>query len=459
MRLKILVFFVASINTALGQKIEFKVQFSEPLAVFEFVNHITSNSGSNPYKEVFDSSKYNNEKYKSLLVKFESINYFYWYEYTQYPYGNKIGGNTYFLLNKNLIESKTLEEFESKSLGIIPNSDLAELNKTLIAFLPVYREIILKPNRASLEKQIKLFKQKTKEINIGNLVEKIKKFHNSSWNISKPFVLNICPTAASNNIHATAFFNYAFTNLPCNQTDMNLIMSFMFHESFHIIYDEQSLEFKLEFAKWFKENPSKYSKYAELLFNEAITTALSSGYLWNLLEKSPMPPEKWYNNKYIAEMAVEIYPMTLKYLNEDKQIDRTYVNEYIRLYESKFPEWISDVVNVMSDRFIICEDKLVYKTIGKKFKYRNIDEYADQLNLQNLQKMKSIPITKMVVVSKKKHESIDLIKLTFPELKDWNPNVSTDFSHSVFLADRVYLIIVNAVTRPAEDILAEIILR
>jgi hypothetical protein len=450
-RLLAFLFLLITANVASGQ---FKVQFSEPLAVSEFVNHITSNSRPNPYKAVFDSSKYNNEKYKALLTKFEAINYFYWYEYPQYPYGNKIGGNTYFLLNKNLIESKSIEEFESKSFGIIPNADLAAFSDVLKAFLPVYREIIFEPNKASLKKQITQLNQKIKETDIGSVIEKVKKFHNSSWDSSKPFILNVCPTKAGNGINATAFFNYAYVNLPANQNDMELILSVMFHESFHIIYDEQSLEFKKEFAGWFDSNSSKYSRYAELLFNEAITTALSSGYLYSTLKKAPMPPEKWYNNKYIRSMAIEIYPLTLKYLHEDKTIDKSFVDEYIRLYESKFPGWITDIDNLLGDRFIICEGKQAYRAISKSFRYRNIDENADELTAQNLQKMKSLPITKLIILPKNdQQQSIALIKQTFPELKDWAPAVDSDFSYSTFLPDKTYLIIVNPVTKPAVDIL------
>lgn len=456
MRLVALFVFLAGCKNMLAQEVKFQVQFSEPLAIFQFVSAITPNSGNNAYKSAFDSSRFNNAEHKSILEQFEALNYVYWYEYPQYPYGNKIGGSTYFLLGKNLIESKTIEEFESKSVGIIPNSDLAAMSKVLLSFAPVYRELILNPNREILNSQIRQFRTKIRETNISYYVGKIKHFHNSSWNTARPFILNICPTPPGTNINATAFFNYAYINLPSNQKDMDLVLTLMFHEAFHIVYDEQPLQFKTEFANWFRNNSSRYSKYAELLFNEAITTTLANGYMYYALKKSLMDADKWYNNPYIAAMAVEIYPMTLKYLEAGKQVDKSFVDEYIRMYETKFPQWITDIPNLMGDRYILCADQQVYRAISRKFRYRNIDEYAREMTTQNLQKIKSLPITKLIVLpDSSKAENIAMIKETFPELKDWKPDTSADFSHATFLSDKTYLIIVNATKRPAAELLAE----
>lgn len=447
---------IAYIGNAFGQKIEFKVQFSEPLAVLEFISHITKNSPPNVYKNRFDSSAYNSDKYRALLTKFEGLNYVYWYEYTQYPYGNKIGGSTYFLLCKNLIESKTIDEFESKSIGIIPSSDLHELSGILSEFVPVYREVIFKPCEVDLKKQIVLIEKKIKETDVSLIIQKIKTFHNSSWTTKKPFSLNICTTPSTKSLNATAFFNYAFGNIPARHADIDLILSFIFHEAFHIIYDEQSLDFKLEFDKWFKENPSRYSEYAELLFNEAITTALSSGYLYKTSTGAMMPNEKWYSNKFIATMAVDIYPMTSQYLAENKTIDKAFIDKYISLYEKKGKDWLLAPDNVLGDRYIITEDRAAFRTISKLYPRRSIDEYSDQLNLLTLEKMKSLPITKVVLITKDNQAKLDLVKQTFTGLKEWHPDHTSDFVYSYFLPDKTYIVIVNSVKKQIGELLTEI---
>ena len=57
----------------------------------------------------------------------------------------------------------------------------------------------------------------------------------------------------------------------------------MMHETYHIVYDEQSLEVKTEIDTYFKENKSKCSGYAYQLMNEVLATVLGNGYVYEKL--------------------------------------------------------------------------------------------------------------------------------------------------------------------------------
>jgi hypothetical protein len=457
MKFVTIVFFFFITGISVGQKMEFRVQSSEPLAVFEFVNQITESGGNNPYKDAFQSSKYYTDANKRLLEKFESINYMYWYEYPQYPYGNKIGGNTYFLLAKNLINSKSFEEFAKESIGIIPNSDLASMTEILTSFLPIYRELIFKPNEGLYRIQVSAIQKKILATDVSAYFNKVKRFHNSSWNNSTTFILILCPQPKTEKpgFSASAFFNYAISNIPVNETNYDLVLSVMFHEAFHIVYDEQALEFKKKIDNWFNENPSKTSRYAELLFNEAVTTALSSGFLYKELSKKELPKEKWYNNRYINDMAVAMYPMVNQYLSQNLQVDQAFIDAYIDIYEKQFSAWIFMVDNILADRFIVAENSADYEAISKQFRQRNIAEYERQLNSETLQKIKKYPITKLIVIVKNHQETANLIKKYFVELKDWAPDSKLDFAFSMFLDDKTYIIILNSVHKPAIDLLKD----
>jgi hypothetical protein len=65
--------------------------------------------------------------------------------------------------------------------------------------------------------------------------------------------------------------------------------------------------------------------------------------------------------------------------------------------------------------------------------------------------MSEVPITKVVIVSKDNKNKLQLIKQGFAELKDWKPNAKTDFTHSVFLKDKTYLIVINSVRKTTEE--------
>ncbi|HUZ60534.1 MAG TPA: hypothetical protein VMU83_17315 [Hanamia sp.] len=330
----------------------------------------------------------------------------------------------------------------------------------LETFLPVYREIIYNPIQEQFKIQISDLRKTISSVDIGKLFTKVEHFYNSSWNNSIPFILNFCPEPKSPDLgfSATAFYNLAVSNIPVNDTNYNLILSVLFHESFHILYDEESLSFKNKISNWFTNNPSKVSTYANLLFNEAVTTALSSGYLYRELSGSSLKNEDWYHNKYIASMAVAMFPMVKEYLKENKYLDKKFIDNYIKLYEEKFPGWITDLNNIMSDRFIIAENHKDYSSIIRKFSRGNIEEYRNELNLLTLQEMKKSPITKVVVITKNNKQDIHLLKDVFKELNNWNPDLKKDFTYSKVLNDKTYLIVVNSINKPVEELINEIIL-
>src|ERR1700761_412770 len=91
-------------NVALAQQPKFDVKFSEPLAVFIFVQNLSAHSPDNPFKNAFTASAYNQEKYKKLIFRFDSLTFNYAYEFPSFPIGSKMPGLTDRLLKKNMID-------------------------------------------------------------------------------------------------------------------------------------------------------------------------------------------------------------------------------------------------------------------------------------------------------------------------------------------------------------------
>ena len=445
-------------SSVFSQEMQFKVQFSENYATFELLKHLSENYPQNAFKDAFKESQYYNVvKYQSLIKEFDSLNYFYWYEYEQYPYGSKIGGSTYFILGRNLIESKTLKEFKTKSFGVIPNSDLDRLYKILLEFLPVYQEVIFKPSKQKFESQLRDVQQLIDTVDISNAFDKVIQFHNSTWDYSIPFIISLypIPDSRAKGFTATAFYNQAVGGIPQGLTDFELLLSVMFHEAFHILYDEQSLQAKKDIAQWFENNPSVTSRYAQLLFNEAITTSLANGYLYRDV-KGTLLEGDWYNNKYIAQMAKAIFPLVEEYMDSKKQIDKDFVKAYINTFDEKFPNWLTDINQLMMQRFVISESTEAYSTIYKNYRFSNIAEYKNQLNTLTIEEMKTHPVTKIIIVTKENKSKLKLIKNNFDELKNWNPNYQKDFSYAQFLNDKTYLVIFNLTTEDISDLLENV---
>src|SRR5215218_3567908 len=95
--LHILFFFFC----AFAQNTRFTVSFSEPLAVFTFVQNLSENARPNSYKKLFTTSKFNTDQYQNLVHQFDSIYLDYEFGFQGYPHKNST--SVLYLLKQNLI--------------------------------------------------------------------------------------------------------------------------------------------------------------------------------------------------------------------------------------------------------------------------------------------------------------------------------------------------------------------
>ncbi len=425
-----------------GQKTTFTIKYSEQLAVYLFIENLSDNYPENVFKTEFQKSKYNTDQYKSIISKFDNLILDYSFRFDEYPYGSKKNMQTNDLLKKNLIETNNLTDFKLRTAGLIPNQNLNDLASFIAAFTDVYNELIYNPNKEKFEKQLDEIKKYSNDNNIAGYFEMGLLFYNSSWDNAIPFVAAFYPLPNSKGFIAQAFCNNFISAV---QTDLNSnkdLFSVMMHETFHIIYDEQSLEVKKIIDRYFKENKSKCSNYAYQLMNEVLATALGNGYVFEKLD-GKIDSGDWYNKKYINLMAKQIYPLVKEYINQKKSIDKNFIDTYIKLYEENFPNWINELDHIMTYRYIISENESDLRKINQLFRYRSRTEFDSEITENSITKMKDTPLTKVVVISKNNKEKIKLLKTKFPELKDWKVNADKEFANIFFLSDKSQLIIIN----------------
>ena len=106
MKNRIATFIFCIISTlAFAQKPTFEIKYSEQLAVFVFIQNLSENYPENVFKTEFNKSKYNTEKFKSLISKFYKLSIDYSYEFEEFPSGSKIPMQSRDILRKNLIET------------------------------------------------------------------------------------------------------------------------------------------------------------------------------------------------------------------------------------------------------------------------------------------------------------------------------------------------------------------
>ncbi|WP_286969198.1 hypothetical protein [Flavobacterium sp. UBA4854] len=451
----LLVFLLLS-SLSFGQNPSFKIKYSEQLAVFVFLENLSDYYPDNVFKTEFQKSKYNVEKYKSLISKFDKLSISYSFRFEDFPYGSKKTMQTKDILKKNLIETDNLNDFKLRSAGMIPNKTLSDLGECISEFTPIYNELIYNSNKEKFEKQLDEIIKYSNEHHIEDYFKTGLAFYNSNWDNSIPFEAAFYPLPNSKGFTASAFCNNFMSAIQTDLKSHKDLFSVMMHETYHIIYDEQSLEVKTEIDTYFKENKSKCSNYAYQLMNEVLATVLGNGYVYEKLDNK-VDEGEWYNNKYINLMARQIYPLTKEYIEQKKPIDKNFIDQYIQLYETNFPDWINEMNNIMTYRYVITENEKDFNVINKMFRYRSRTEYEDQITDSSIEKMKQTPLTKMVIISKDNKEKIKLLKGKFKELKNWKGNPDKEFAEKILLDDKSQLIIVNQKTSNLETLIKSII--
>lgn len=455
MKNKILLLFLFLTTLGFAQKPTFKIKYSEQLAVFVFSQSLSDNYPENVFKTEFEKSKYNTEKYKTIISNFDKLNIYYSYRFDEYPFGSKKTMQTEDIVKKNLIETENLTDFKLRTIGFISNKTLSDFAESISAFTPIYNELIYNPNKEKFEKQVEEIKKYSNEHNIENYFQTGLTFYNSSWDNSIPFEIAFYPLPNSEGFTAQAFCNNFISAVQTDLKSHKDLFSVMLHETYHIIYDEQSLEVKTQIDQYFKESKSKYSNYAYQLMNEALATALGNGYVYGKLD-GQIDPGDWYNKKYISLMAKQIYPLVTEYIDQKKPMDKNFIDSYINLYEVNFPDWINELNNIMSYRYVLTENEDDINAIRKMYRYRSRTEGEYQITKASIEKMKKTSLTKVIIISKNSTEKIKLLKNEFPELKKWKANANKEFAHMILLNDKSQLIIINQKTSTIETLFKSI---
>jgi hypothetical protein len=443
MKIKILTFLFCGIATlSFAQKPIFNIKYSEQLAVFVFIQNLSKDYPDNVFKTEFEKSKYNTDAFQKSISEFNNLSIEYSYQFEEFPDGSKKPMQSIDFLKKNLIETENLKDFKLRSIGIVTNQTLNELTRIITIFAPIYNELIYNPNKEKFEKQLVAIRKYSNENNIENYFETGLVFYNSSWDTSIPFEIAFYPLPNSKGFTAQSFYNNFVSAVQTDLKSYKDLFSVMLHEIYHIIYYEQSLEIKIDIDNSFKNNKSKYSNYAYQLLNEVLATSLANGYVYEKLD-GKVDTRDWYSQKYINLMAKEIYPLINEYISQNKAIDKDFIDRYITIYEVSFPNWINELDNLMTYRFVISENISDFDVIKQKYRYRSRTMSETEITKSTIEKMQKTTLTKIIIVSKNNDENLKLIKNSFKELKNWKFNSEKEFDYKILLEDKSQLFIIN----------------
>ena len=434
-----------------AQDFNINIQYSNLSSTYHFVQKLSNYYPDNPYKEIFSASPYNTVEYQILISQLDTLNLFHSISYEGYPYGQKAPLQTISLIEKHLCNSNTLESFARDAYGIVANDEFYSLIKILQVFEPIYTELIYDPNKDQFDNKINELTEYVKANNISRFFNIGLNFYGANWLQAIPIDITIIPSLSTGGFTATAFMNNAISEVPLDFKHNDILFSVLMHEIYHLQFDGKPLDQKKKINSWFLNHSSPTSQYAYLLFDEALATALGNGYVYEQLN-STLDPQDWYNVKYINLMAKKIYPLVKNYIENKKSIDQNFIDQYIELYDDYFSSWLNELDHLFTYRYILTDDRKYSSYFRRKFRYAGKSVRSVMIDTESLNKMAQTPITKVIIVSNKNREKLNLIKTSFNELSSWKFNAEEEFIYTKFLDDKTSLFIINIIESSIEEL-------
>lgn len=261
-----------------NELIRFEVKFSKQLAVFVFVQNLnlTARPNFNIYRSIFLKSEYNKPEYENLLALFKATSLNYGFTYSNYPHKNEFDAIEF--VKRNLIASSSLEDFRMRVLGFLPIADINNLIRVLQAFTPVYDKLIYDTAKPIIERQVQEIQHLLTQKKIDVYFDEAKKFYQSSWDASIPLQIVLYPLPQSQAFGATAYIDVAESAIPNSMKEYSAMITVLLHEASHILYGEQPPEIQSMMQEWLNKAPSRYTRFAAALLDEAWATAIANGY-------------------------------------------------------------------------------------------------------------------------------------------------------------------------------------
>jgi hypothetical protein len=417
----LILFWCFSIHSVSQEIVQ--IRYSKPFAILKFLETTKGGHGiSHTFQKQIDSSKVLQDPvFKALAKTYASIELDYSWSKQSYPEKRKHTTSTWDLLCIASISSATNEEFLSRIVGVLPNDDYLKLKDVMTKALPFYDAFMYTKNEAAINAELAQLNTLSPKIN--DLFDKFKRFYGSSWDRSMPFHLTIYPIyGRSGQTTATPHANCLEMGFLLEDKRVNDMAAIGVHEMCHVLFEEQPLVLQQTIDSIFTKQKDPYASLAYRYIDEALATALGNGYGYNYLSGN-VDPGEWYSDSYINLYAKALYPLSKKYLEEQKQVDKDFILNAISIFKETFPNALYDLDAAMmrsdayfedDDAKVIDDMNAVLHTTFRIYMSNTSIPIADNGSLENV---KTSEQTQVFIIHKNQAKNLAFLKPQFKQLK------------------------------------------
>ena len=402
----------------------FNYKISKPYCVLNFMQTAIGSHGTSPsFKEFIVSGGQTDNEFKMLIEEYSNLNLNDVINREGFPEGRKQTNSTFDLLIMNAVSSRDLEEFKLKCLGIIPLETNQKLYKVLKKAEEKYDNLVWIQNKNKIEKQLSEL-SKFEKIN-ADIFNKIRSFYDSSWTVDIPFQVAIYPIPGVNGFStATPHVNSLCVGVFTDEIDYVSRNGVVLHEMCHILYREQKISKQFDIEEYFNDKKTLYSRFAYSYLDEALATAIGNGWAYKIINNK-LDEGEWYADTTINAFAKVLYPMVEEYMQKGKSIDRSFIDEAIRLFAHNFPKAIQDYSILLNKATVYADDmtesELVNK-LGDYFQVYSLNLSSPVIHKFSIEFMENSKDTQLFIIHKNQNQTLSEIKKYFPQIESYKFN-------------------------------------
>jgi len=447
----IAVVFMLAFNSYGYSDESYKVQFriSKSYCLLNFMETLRTNGYFGPTLfAYYKKSKFNDdEKVKDIVTQYNKLKIRYSYEFVGYPkyrYMAK-GRSTRDLLYILSAKSKTLDEFEQITIGIIPYHQHQGLFRTFEAIEPIYDELVWNEYFDVAEQRLHELEEYAAKVNLSDKLKTVSDFFNSSWPGDMPLIYSFCIVPGEKiRLIPPPQGNVVFSGLLTEKVDDHIYIGRVVHEFAHRAFSEQSLAIHQEIDRWLMESESPGRYLVNLMLNEALGGAIGH----KINEELTGPHEFTYGQSFMKDFDEAIYPLVVSYMEDGKTIDKVFIDQILKIFEESFPNALCEYHYLLQTYYLLTDvedhrklPSLIMKNIARPMMY---ELGAPIMNDENMDKLMAYDFAKLLVITKDNESTIGYLKDKIAELKKLEDlDLGSDFVLSFHDEDGKAYIIMN----------------
>lgn len=420
-RLFLFTMFMATAACCTAQSL-IRFRISRPLCLFSFLEAAAGQPGSSvTYRDSIQARFGTDTAFTRLVNDFSGAKLHYVFSLPGYPAERNANRSTRSLIKSAAVQAGTTEDFLTRCIGLVPNTDWLTLKSCMQRAVSYYDRLIDTATLANLERQRQELEKLAPQMQ--DIFAKLKTFYGSTWTADIPFTVALYPIpAVRGNTTATPHHNSVVMGLLRREPDYAGRMGVGIHEIAHVLYTEQPADLQNRLDTFFAANPSPYSPFASSFLNEGLATVCGNGWAYKILA-GHVDTGDWYNNDYINRFAKALYPMTEHYLDRDRTIDQAYIDSAVRLFAAAFPDAPYSFDNLLNNMHFYTDNEHpgdmddVFGRVRRQYDVSSAYTSAPVSAPESLEELRTSSGTQLIVIHDRHRENKKVLQALFPELK------------------------------------------